>query len=233
MCHTGTGVTSTRHAAIVVAVGAPPVAPVAAHLLGGDEVGAAPRHVRVVVADELRPMIRRARRCGAWRRTRTRCVGRRVGSGVEHRARRRAVRGPRRLTRPAAKSRPASANAATVTSRSVANAGDAGRALAGALASGALCGRQVGRQSPASSSSSGSATRCSSPVSMSTTQRQFTGSLPPRLRANTRRRPSGLTTRSRGSPRLSRWVRAYCRGNVSVDDAVSVAGVSASGTPEP
>src|SRR5262245_63239521 len=55
----------------------------------------------------------------------------------------------------------------------------------------------------------------SSPVAASITHRQLTGSLPPRERANTTRRPSGETVMLRGSPNVSRCVRAYWRGNVS------------------
>ena len=47
------------------------------------------------------------------------------------------------------------------------------------------------------------------------------GSLPPRDRMNTTRRPSGETVIVRGSPRVSRRVRACCRGNVSSDGAPS------------
>ncbi len=42
MYHVCTGDTSTRLAAMALAVGAPPVAAEAVHLLGGDELGAAP-----------------------------------------------------------------------------------------------------------------------------------------------------------------------------------------------
>ena len=73
--------------------------------------------------------------------------------------------------------------------------------------------RPAGRlSSPPASSSRGSATRRSSPVATSSTQRQLTGSSPARERANTTRRPSGDTVRLRGSPSVKRCVRAERRG---------------------
>jgi len=45
---------------------------------------------------------------------------------------------------------------------------------------------------------------------------ELTVSLPAAERRNSTRFPSGETTMFRGSPSVRRWVRAYCRGNVSV-----------------
>ena len=68
-----------------IAVGRPPVAAHAAHLLGGDELGRPPRHVRVGVLDDPR----RAVEVGDAERP-TRHVGdtltRRIGSRIEHRS---------------------------------------------------------------------------------------------------------------------------------------------------
>ena len=49
---------------------------------------------------------------------------------------------------------------------------------------------------------------------------ELTESLPTGDLRNSTRFPSGETTMFRGSPRVRRWVRAYCRGNVSVMRAV-------------
>ena len=65
-------------------------------------------------------------------------------------------------------------------------------------------------------STRGSAIIVSRPVATSAIQRRFTGSSPLPLRRNSTCEPSGVTVRLRGSPRVSRWVRAYWRGNVSI-----------------
>ncbi len=46
--------------------------------------------------------------------------------------------------------------------------------------------------------------------------RQVTGSVPPRLRRNTAREPSGATVNPRGAPSVNRRVRACRRGNESL-----------------
>ena len=115
---------------------------------------------------------------------------------------------------PPTNSRPPMANAVTVTSRSVAKAvmpPPVSRARSRRACSSG--GRSSSRPPR---SASGSATRRSSPVAASTTHRQLTGSVPPRLRRNTMRRPSGDTTTSRGSPSVKRWVRADWRGKESL-----------------
>ena len=61
-----------------------------------------------------------------------------------------------------------------------------------------------------------SATQVSTDVVTSNTYRELTESEPPRDRQYTTRVPSGDTTMLRGSPSVSRCVRANCRGNVSV-----------------
>ena len=53
-------------------------------------------------------------------------------------------------------------------------------------------------------------------MAVSIDQSWLTGSLPEADRANTTREPSGDTVTLRGSPNVSRWVRACCRGKVSV-----------------
>ena len=57
------------------AVGRPPVAAGAAHLLGGDELGRPPRDLRVLLAGQLAAACRRARRCAASDRGRRRRGG--------------------------------------------------------------------------------------------------------------------------------------------------------------
>ena len=75
-------------------------------------------------------------------------------------------------------------------------------------------GGQVLARGP--SSSRGSATSRSSPVARSRVHRQVTGSVPPRLRRNTTRSPSGEIVTPRGAPRVNRRVRACRRGKLSV-----------------
>ena len=65
-----------------------------------------------------------------------------------------------------------------------------------------------GSSSPVESSAGGSATRRSVPASTSNTHSAFTGSLPPALRRNTTRLPSGDTVTLRGSPSVKRCVLA-------------------------
>ena len=106
------------------AVGAPPVAAEAAHLLGGDEVGAAPRdRLGLVVlaagqdapaAVELADAQQPAADVGD-------ALGERIGTGVEHRAGDGQLAGLARHS-PPTNSRPAMAKAVTVTAASVAKA---------------------------------------------------------------------------------------------------------------
>ena len=122
MCQRCTGAVSTRATAMHVAVGAPPVAAEAVHLLGGDEVGAAPRDalrfVGIVAGEdapsavELADAQQPAADVGDP-------PGERVRPGVEDRTGDGQLAG-RPLISPATNSRPAMAKAATVTWASVA-----------------------------------------------------------------------------------------------------------------
>ena len=93
---------------------------------------------------------------------------------------------------------------------------DAARALADAFAASPLFGRQVLVVASAASSAQRigdqalvAALGVEHPQAV---DRVAAGE----LRRNTTRRPSGDTATLRGSPSVSRWVRAYWRGNVSV-----------------
>jgi hypothetical protein len=227
MCHTG-----TRHVDAARGdrrpVRTPPVAALPVHLLGGDEVGAAPRdRVRITRLGDDRA--RRAVELGhaqlAAAHVRD-ATAERVGPRIEHRARHRDLAC-------APGHEPGAEQAAGERERSDRHGlvgrerRDAARPSRARSRRARSSGWQVVGQRPASSST-GSTTRSSRPMPTSATQRQFTGSEPPRLRANTTRRPSGLTTRSRGSPSVKRCVRAYWRGNVSGDsDAMTASNTSA------
>ena len=66
----------------------------------------------------------------------------------------------------------------------------------------------------------GSSSSRSTPVAVSITHSVLTESEPPCDRTNNTRAPSGETVKLRGSPRVSRCVRAYWRGKVSLTRAM-------------
>src|SRR6266568_5959316 len=70
--------------------------------------------------------------------------------------------------------------------------------------------------SPADPIVRGSATIRCVPASVSSTHRQVTGSVPPLVRRNATRRPSGEMVNERGIPSVNRRVLAYWRGKLSV-----------------
>ena len=200
-----------------VAVGRPPVAARPAHLLGGDELGRAPRRRRGRRARRPAPTIgRRARRCAASARSRRRPAGRPGRAGDRTPAR-----------RPPARGRPPTAGRRRT-------AGRRGRTRrpprwrrwrrrrrrppAPAPAPAGPAPRAAGRpRPPAEQHAPGRRRAAPSPGSTSSTQRQLTGSsAAAATRANTTRRPSGDTVMLRGSPRVNRRVRAYWRGKVSL-----------------
>ena len=220
-----------RHRGLVVplyqqplTVGGPPEAVRPAQLLGRDELGQPPDHfVRLarVRTDQQPRSHRRRARPRVPPRSPAKATRRPVGSKRGSTTATWVVssRTGASPTRSTTNSRDDNANTAVVTASSVLNA--VIPAVCTLARSRRARSSPVRASSDSASSSTGSQSRRSVPLGTSQTQSPSSRVVPDSDLTNTTRSPSGLTTSSRGSPRLKFNVRAARRGKESTTTARS------------